>query len=373
MKVALFIDQLTEIGGAEKVALILAKHFKADIYTTYVNWKGVDEEFKNLEINEIGLFFKNLNFITDLEIVLRFLLLRVKDYDVYLILNRFCLSASVRHHPNIWIFTALFDENDLIHYYANNSEDGIERQALIEYIKTISLWKRVTNHIFFFFFRTLDKFWVKNFDKILANSKYSAKLIKDIFNRDSRILYPPIETMNYFCNEYKNFYLSVLRLCKGKGINLIISAFKEMPDNMLIIVGEGPERNRLEYEVKWFENIKFLGKIKSEKLIKLYSQCLGTIIMSPFEPFGIVPIESMAAGKPCIASNSGGFKETIIHRQTGFLIKPYKQEVKNYVKKLTPKLAKKMKESCIKRARRFDIHLFISGIKKEIDDSVNKL
>jgi len=354
MKVAIFFDIFAERGGAENIVILLAKHLNADIYTTFVDWKNTDEELKKLKIHQIGLILKNLKILTYNEIALRFKELDVSDfYDVFLFSRTYCFSAAIKHHPNIWISTGILEA-----LYKN-----------FTYSK-LNFWQKPIFQIWRTLYKSFDQNWTKNFDKILANSKFTAEEINKIYEREVKVVNHPIETNRFHCKSYENFYLVVSRLVKFKRIDLIIEAFKEMPDKTLIVVGDGPEKEALKNLVKTCKNIKLLGSISNDNLIDLYSRCAATLSMGFNEPFGLIPIESMSSGKPCIASNEGGYLDTILHGRTGFLIKPTKEEIKKYVKNLTPDLAKTMKKDCIKRAKEFDVKVFIKRVREEIKELV---
>ena len=101
-----------------------------------------------------------------------------------------------------------------------------------------------------------------------------------------------------------------------------------------------------------------IGKIDEKELIEMYSNCKGFITTAFYEDFGLTPLEAMASGKPVIAPNEGGYKETIIDGITGKLIddiNPDKlakaiQEMNNELKKNPLKY----KNPCIKQAKKFD-------------------
>jgi glycosyltransferase involved in cell wall biosynthesis len=331
MKVALFFDIFNELGGAERVAILLAKYLKADIYTTYVNWKLFRKELKGINVKEIGLIFKNAKLLTYSEIAFRFSRLRVPKYDVYLFSRLYCISAAKNHHPNIWVSTGTHTP-----IYEKKIHDFIK--------KSLNPISRLIFDLWCLLYSFFDKKWVRNFDKILANSKNTQNQILKFYNLKSRVVYHPVETKKYYCDSYKNFYLSTTRLVKDKRVDLIIKAFKKMPDKKLIVASDGPERKNLEKLAENCSNIKFVGALEQKKLTELYAKCTATICMGVTEFLGLVPLESMASGKPCIAANAGGYKESIVHGKTGYLIKPDVKEIIRYVKLLTPELAKRMKK-----------------------------
>jgi len=355
MKIAFLFDIFNERGGAERNAIIMAKNIDLDIYTTFVDWNKVDEELREFDIKELGLTFKNHKLLTYSEIAYRFSKLKLKGYDFYIFSRLYCISGAKNHHPNMWLchspIRAVYDLHDSIY-------------------NRLSLWQKPIFKTWCWIYKKYDKEWVRNFDKIISNSNNTAARLKSFYGLESKVIHHPIETERFKCKNFEDFYFAPSRLVKEKRIDLIIEAFKEMPDKKLIITGDGPERKSLENLARGCKNIKLLGSVDYEKVIELYSRCTATIYMPINEDYGLVPIESMASGKPCIAANEGGPKETIIHGKTGFLIKADKEEIKKWVNYLTPEVARKMKNDCLKRAKEFNVNIFIQNIKKTINEVI---
>ena len=345
MKVALLFDSLTGRGGAERNALILAKALNADIYTCFVDWNNIDAEFHDSKIYQLGLYLKASKFLTRAEIATRFSNLSLVGYDAYVFCGFHCLSG-VKNKPNVWLSPAIiqFLYNDTEHAFVSSNLSSLERPFF-------ELWCSS--------YKKFDQMWVRKMGKIVANSRYTQRNIARYYGRSSEVVYPGIETSKYYCKSYENFFIVSSRFVKEKRINLIIDAFKEMPDKSLLIAGDGPERRNLEKIACGYENVHFLGNLDHADLIDFYSRCTGTIGMSISESFGQVPVESMASGKPAIGVNSTGYKETILPGKTGFLIDPTKEEIKRAVSLLTPEMARTMKDSCIKQAKTFDISVYV--------------
>jgi len=356
MEVALFFDCFMGRGGAERYAISLAKYLDADIYTSFVDWSKVDAELKMVTVNEIGLFFKDSKLLTRAEIASRFLRLKVPSYDAYIFYGFHCLSA-VSHHPNIWFPPAV-----LGYIYNDAEHDFVSRY--------LGAWQRPLFETWCSLYRILDQKWSKRLDRIVANSKYTQENIKKYYGRDSWIVYEGIETGRFYCKSYEDFFLVSSRLVKEKRIDLIVMAFKEMPNRSLIIAGDGPERKNLEDLAAGSDSIRFVGSLGYVDLIDLYSRCTATIGMSISDSFPLVPLESMASGKPSIGVNATGYKESILPGKTGFLIEPTEEEIKRCVKLLTPESAKAMKKACIERARVFDVSVCIEKLREEIIDLV---
>lgn len=355
LKIAVFYDYFDGKGGAERQVLNLAKGLRADIYTCFVNWENVDAEMRHFNIHEIGLIFKESKVLKRPEIFSRYSTLSVEGYDVYLFCGLHCLSAT-RNKPNMWIAPGI------IQYIYDKSEHTFVSSSYLH------KWQMPFFDIWCSMYKRLDQAWVKKIDKIISNSIQTQTDIIKYYGRDSKIVYPGIDTSKFKCKSYENFILLPSRLVKEKRIDLIINAFKEMPNRFLLIAGDGSEKKNLENLAYGARNIHFLGSLNYEDLIDLYSRCTATIGMSISESFGLVPVESMASGKPAVGVNSTGYKETILSGRTGFLIEPTKEEIKRAVKLLTPEFAATMKTSCIKQAKRFDVSVFIEKVRENIVD-----
>jgi glycosyltransferase involved in cell wall biosynthesis len=99
-----------------------------------------------------------------------------------------------------------------------------------------------------------------------------------------------------------------------KNVEAVSTAFEQLPDNRLVIVGTGPEKNRLTAMAG--SNVALLGQVEDDELAWLYSNCAGVVAAS-HEDFGLTPVEAASCGKPVAALRSGGFLDTVIEGKTG--------------------------------------------------------
>jgi len=190
---------------------------------------------------------------------------------------------------------------DLQHQYLSESNltnniKGILARSLLHYIRMWDL--RTSNGV----------------DEFIAISNFIGKRIKKIYNRDSVVIYPPVDTDKFILKDKKeDFYLTVSRMVPYKKMDLIASAFSRMPDKKLIIIGDGSEFEKVKRNSA--KNIELLG-YKSNQVIIDYMQRAKAFIFAAEEDFGIVPLEAQACGTPVIAYNRGGSKETVINYDT---------------------------------------------------------
>lgn len=161
--------------------------------------------------------------------------------------------------------------------------------------------------------RSIRRWDLKSADRVgqyVAISRYIAQRIKRIYGRDAAVIYPPVD-IEYFapCNEKENYYLTASRMVPYKKIGLIVEAFSHMPDKRLVVIGDGPDLEKI--RLKAGRNIELLGYQPSE-VMKDYMQRARAFVFAAEEDFGIVTVEAQACGTPVIAFGRGGSAETVI-------------------------------------------------------------
>jgi len=189
------------------------------------------------------------------------------------------------------------------------------------------------------------------------------------------VINPPVSTSDYTGRKSEGYWLSVNRLVMHKRIELQTEAFKSLPDEKLIIVGSYEEGvTQFESYKSYIEKIKpsnvtIVHWVDDQKLKDLYAGCKGFITTAKDEDFGMTVLEAMAAGKPVIAPQEGGYKETVTS-STGVLIDSIDSTkvlvaIKNILENLQNN-PDKYKEACLARSSEFDTSVFISKIKQEL-------
>jgi len=184
-----------------------------------------------------------------------------------------------------------------------------------QYMETLGNIRRWGAQAVLKYLRQWDRSSTERVDYFIANSAYVAERIGRIYGRPAAVIYPPVSTEKFYLSTQKEaFYLTVSRLVPYKKIDLMIEAFAASSDRQLIIVGEGPEMNRLKALAT--PNVQMLGHQSDEVVARLLSQARAFIFAAE-EDFGIVPVEAQASGTPVIAFGKGGACETIISGKTG--------------------------------------------------------
>lgn len=150
----------------------------------------------------------------------------------------------------------------------------------------------------------VDHFW--------ANSNNVKARIDSYYHREAEVLYPPVDVDALTVNEGErdDFYLAASRLVPYKRLDLIIEAFRAMPDKRLVVIGNGPDRKRLEALAEGASNIELLG-YREDAVLHDYLRRARAFVFAADEDFGILPLEAQASGTPVIAYGSGGALETV--------------------------------------------------------------
>ena len=133
--------------------------------------------------------------------------------------------------------------------------------------------------------------------------------IRDIYHRESDLIYPPVDTSSLVLSRKDDgYYLMVSALVPYKRVDLAVEAFNRLGDR-LVIVGDGPESARLKKLAS--PNVELAGWLPDSSVRQLYAGC-SAVIFPGEEDFGIVPVEAIACGKPVVAFARGGALETVL-------------------------------------------------------------
>ena len=344
MKIAIFHDYFGAIGGGEKVVITLAKILKADIITTDTD--AVKKIDPDVEVISLG---RTINYpgLKQISATLKFFSCDFsKKYDLFIFSGNWAHYAANRHHPNLWYcYTPIRVFYDLypIFLYRQN------------------FFARQLFRIWVYIHRFFDHRSLLQVDRIIAISGNVQNRILKYYNRTADIVYPPIDTTVYRCIGYGNFWLSVNRLYPEKRIELQIEAFRQIPEENLVIVGGYSKGDHAAiYAEKVCQdlpsNVTFRGEVSENELVDLYARCKGLICTALDEDYGLTPLEAMASGKAVIAVDSGGFRETVTS-DTGVLVQPTAESIMYAIREVSRDPAR-YHDACLERAKLFDVAIF---------------
>ena len=359
LKVAIVAEELTQLGGAERVLDCLLELFpKSPVYTLVWDKQKTHHHYDK--------FFVQTSFIQKLPF-------GRKHYKWYLTL----MPKAVESFDLSGFDVIISNTSALIKGIKTN-----QKQIHICYCNTPTryLWidsgEYVKNAPIPFFIRPfmpLALRYLKKWDLLastrpdyfVANSKNVQQRIKKYYNRDSSVIYPSVDTTKFRSSQKGDYFLLVARLEPYKKVELVIEAFRNLNEN-LKIVGSGTKLQ--EMKEKSSKNIEFVGRVSDEELAKLYAGAKAFIFPQD-EDFGLTPIEAMAAGTPVIAYGKGGALETVIPGKTGEFFVPQSAEslakvVRNF------RTDKYQLKDLLAQAQKFDNKVFKKEILEYIEDKL---
>lgn len=156
--------------------------------------------------------------------------------------------------------------------------------------------------------RAWDLRAAKRVSYFIANSEYVSTRIRRYYQRESRVIHPPIDLrLARVVATPGSHYLCAGRLVGYKRTELMIEACARL-GRKLRIAGTGPEEIRLKKMAN--SGVTFLGELSNEALWQEYAECRA-LLFAADEDFGMVPLEAQACGRPVIAYGEGGSLETV--------------------------------------------------------------
>lgn len=316
-KIAIVHDWFITIGGAEKVLnQLLLTYPEADVFCVLDCFDSkqrskilLNKETKSTYLNKIPLAKKYYRLLVPV-FYKAIEKIDLKGYDII-------ISSSHSIAKNI------ITSNNQIHfcychtpirYVWNMKKTYLEQLPLIIRKRAIKQIGKI---------KEWDFNHSKKISHFIANSHFVANRIQQNYKRNAVVIHPPVDNEFYQLPKDSTnklydtpFFLVVSRLVHYKKIGLIIEAFNKLPDEKLVVIGTGPQEKL--WKTIANKNISFLG-YQDSNTVKLHMQQAQAILMAAIEDFGITSLETQACGTPVIAFNYGGYKETIIHKETGIL------------------------------------------------------
>jgi glycosyltransferase involved in cell wall biosynthesis len=211
--------------------------------------------------------------------------------------------------------------------------------------------------------RTWDRLAANRVDRFIANSQTVASRIDRYYQKDSDIIFPPVDTDQFSISDRpKEYYLIGGRLVDYKRYDLVIDAFTKL-GLPLKVFGSGPVEEDL--RARAGKNIEFLGRVSNEERAHLFSNAIA-FLHPQEEDFGITPVESMAAGRPVIAYRKGGALETVIEGKTGtFFDRQEWEEIADTVMRF--KHEQFDPQEIRKHAEQFSVEIFHKNLRTFVD------
>lgn len=357
MKIAFVHEYLNQFGGAERLLQVLCALFSdAPIYTLLYDENATGGVFSDRIINTSFLqkvpFAKKHHRIFPLLMPIAVEQFDFSDYDLVISISAsFAKGIITKPHTKHICYCLtpprfLWDESQ--QFAKDIGYPEIIKKLIPPFMTYLRIWDREAS------FR-VDEFW--------TISNFINERISKYYGKPSAVIYPPVNTAKFHISEnIGNYFFMAGRLVSYKKFDLAIRVFNKL-NLSLKIAGTGPEMGKLKKIAG--ENIEFLGLVSDEKLADLYAHAKACIFPQE-EDFGIVPLESLASGRPVIAFRGGGAAETLIENKNGLFFDEQTEEslrnaVQNFkTENFNPAL-------CRVRAEEFDIKVFQNKIMKMID------
>lgn len=369
MRVAIVHDWLVTYAGAEKVIeKILEVYPDADLFSL-VDFipPGQRDFIKNKEV-QIS-FIQRLPFSKKkYRAYLPFMPLAIEQLDV----SKYDLIISSSHAVAKGIITG----PDQIHISYVHSPIRYAWDLQHQYLKESGLEKGLKGWIakgILHYIRNWDYRTANNVDYFLANSKFIGRRIWRVYRREANVIYPPVDVSAFLLNEKKeDFYITASRMVPYKKIDLIVKAFTKMADKKLVVIGDGPDLQKIKQVAG--PNVELLG-YQEFGVLKDYMQRAKAFVFAAEEDFGITPVEAQACGTPVIAYGKGGALETVngfdSDTPTGlFFAEQTEESIIEAVQKFEQNLLNFVPMKIRQHALKFSPERFKEELKSFVDEAV---
>lgn len=318
--VALAHDYATQRGGAERVALMMALAFPgAPMYTTLYNPVGTFPEFGELDlrtgsIDRLGVLRRHHRLalavlapaVTATRIDARVLLASSTGWaHGYRSTGR---KVVYCHAPARWLYQTE-------RYLGRSGGAGHSREALRRWSAARSL------DVLAPALRAWDHRAALSADRYLVNSTVTARAVRELYGIDAEILPAPPAILpggpaTPVLGLEPGYLMCVARLLPYKNVDVVIEAVRRSPAVRLVVVGDGPDRGRLEEMVSAEPRIRLLGRVEDAELRWLYQHC-AALVAASYEDYGLSPLEAAAFGCPSVVLRDGGYLDTVEESVTG--------------------------------------------------------
>lgn len=312
MKVAIVHDWLVELGGAELVLKELIRCYPdAEIFSLldflsdkdrqiYIQGKPVKTSFLQ-KLPKARTSYRKF---------LQLMPFAIEQFDLrgydLVISSSYAVAKGVITSPNQVHVSYCHSP---IRYAWDMQFQYLEESNLTRGIK--SLYARYVLHKI----RIWDFRSAFSVDFFISNSNFISRRIKKFYKRDATVIYPPVNIEDFsLCTDKEEFFLTASRMVPYKKIDLIVRAFNQMPSRELVVIGDGPDFDKIKKIAK--ANITIMG-YQAYDVLQDKMKKAKAFVFAAEEDFGIVPLEAQACGTPVIAFGKGGALETVIDGVTG--------------------------------------------------------
>jgi glycosyltransferase involved in cell wall biosynthesis len=365
LRVALVHDLIASYGGSEQVLFELHRMFpEARVYTSILDLSRLPPRFAELQVQtsflqNVPLLHRYYAAIVPF-MPMAFESFDLRDFDLVLSSTHAC-SKGVRV-PQGALHTCYC--HTPIRYVWSHRQEYLDTLPLMPVTSPIA--RLALDRL-----RRWDFMAAQRVDHFIANSKNVQARIDKYYNRQSEVVYPPVDLERFGRGGTEGIaegaYLVVGRLFSYKRIDVAVEAFTRL-GLPLQVIGRGPELSRLRRIAG--PTVTFLGEVDDRVLESAYRSCRA-LIFTADEDFGLVPLEAMASGRPVLALNAGGAPETVITGVTGELYEDSGVEaLVGAIERFRPDDYDP--SACRRRAEEFSVDRFRCGIKTILERELGR-
>jgi glycosyltransferase involved in cell wall biosynthesis len=315
--VVLAHDYVTQRGGAERVALRIAEAFPgAPMYTTLYEPEDTFPEFRDIDLrtgrlNRFGLLRRHHRLA---------LPMLASAVDSQRISGRLMIASSTGwahgyqgadynivycHAPARWLYQTE-------RYLGSHRNPGL-RGRLRQRASEVVLARQAQA------LRDWDVRSARRADLYLVNSTLTQQAVEQAYGIEAEVLPPPpalgpSEAERAVEEVEPGYLLCVARLLPYKNVDAIIAAVNSLSDTRLVVVGSGPDRERLLGLAG--PRVQLLGRVEDDQLRWLYRNA-EALVAASYEDYGLAPLEAGSFGRPSIVLRYGGFLDTVVEGRTG--------------------------------------------------------
>jgi glycosyltransferase involved in cell wall biosynthesis len=274
-------------------------------------------------------------------------------------------------------------------YYCHERLRMVYETPPARFYATRKAWRRILDQLDLLdmlyrrLLRKVDRLATRRADIVLVNSRFTQAAVAHTYGVDAVVCYHGVDTDAFrpLGLKREGFILSVGALTPLKGFDFVIEGLgllpaEERPPLALVSNYQEPIERRYLEELATQRGVKvrYHTMVDDQALIGLYNRASLTIYTPVREPFGLVPLESMACGTPVIGVDEGGVPETIIHGQTGLLVKRRPQELAEAIITLLKDPERSAHYGAAGRAhvlRNWGWHRAIEGLEHKLEQASN--
>ncbi|MGA4670212.1 glycosyltransferase [Propionibacteriaceae bacterium Y1923] len=361
-RVTLAHDYLTQRGGAERVALVLTSVFPgADLYTSLYEPELTYPEFLGVRVvtsplNKVGLFRRKFRFALP-----------------------FFGAAFDHAHVDPSAEVVVVSTTGFAHGIRTDAPKVVYCHSPARFLYLVdeylgTRWWRTPTGWGLMLLRP----WLVRWDQraarqaatYLCNSTLVQRRIKDIYGIDASVVHPPAALDPGGPREplptlhgWEGYHLLVSRLLPYKNVATAVDAFRQLPDERLLVVGSGPLRDQLMAELP--PNVRLAQGITDAQLRTAYAGATAVIAPS-HEDFGLTPVEGFSFGVPALALRAGGYLDTVVDGTSGwFFDAPTADDIAAAVRHLTENPIDRGRT--LQHAQRFTPEAFAASIRGIVD------